>query len=373
MREFDEKSITAAVLARMDQCDDARFKQVMTSLVTHLHDFVREVKLTDAEWFGAIQFLTDVGKTCTDKRQEFILLSDTLGVSILVITLNHPCRGWHQRFHGAGPVLLAGRTGAAQWREPGRRREGRARVLFRARAQQTTARPLPAHCWMSGPATARAPTTCRWKDDVGMKARGRIRTDAQGRYSFRSIKPEYYPVPTDGPVGVMLNKMGRHPMRPGHIHMIVSAPGHHAITTHLFAAGSQYIDSDAVFGVKESLVTPFAKHPAGHGAGRHAHGRAVLHRGLRLPAAARLDAAAPERSARGGHPPDGVAHIIGHQQRAGSVRWRRRPVGPSLHPLRSRSRSARAAAGHWACRRRMARTPPGSRPGACGSRSRARR
>jgi hydroxyquinol 1,2-dioxygenase len=99
--------------------------------------------------------------------------------------------------------------------------------------------------------------------DVGMKARGRIRTDAGGRYSFRSIKPEYYPVPTDGPVGVMLRKMGRHPMRPGHIHMIVSAQGHHPITTHLFAAGSEYIDSDAVFGVKESLVTAFAKHPPG--------------------------------------------------------------------------------------------------------------
>ncbi len=96
-----------------------------------------------------------------------------------------------------------------------------------------------------------------------MKARGRIRTDAAGRYSFRSSKPEYYPVPTAGPVGVMLGNMGRHPMRPGHIHMIVSAPAHHAITTHLFAAGSQYIDSDAVFGVKESLVTPFAKHPPG--------------------------------------------------------------------------------------------------------------
>ena len=99
--------------------------------------------------------------------------------------------------------------------------------------------------------------------DVGMKARGRIRTDAEGRYSFRSIRPEYYPVPTDGPVGIMLGKMGRHAMRPGHIHMIVSAPGHNAVTTHLFAAGSQYLDSDAVFGVKESLITPFAKHPAG--------------------------------------------------------------------------------------------------------------
>jgi hydroxyquinol 1,2-dioxygenase len=96
-----------------------------------------------------------------------------------------------------------------------------------------------------------------------MKARGRLRTDAQGRYSFWSIRPEHYPVPSDGPVGVMLRKMGRHAMRPGHIHMIVSAPGHHAVTTHLFAAGSQYLDSDAVFGVKDSLVTAFRKHESG--------------------------------------------------------------------------------------------------------------
>jgi hydroxyquinol 1,2-dioxygenase len=98
-----------------------------------------------------------------------------------------------------------------------------------------------------------------------MKARGRIRTDAQGRYSFRSIRPEYYPVPTDGPVGRMLRAMGRHPYRPGHIHMIVSAEGYDPVTTHLFAAGSQYLDSDAVFGVKESLIAKYNRHPAGNG------------------------------------------------------------------------------------------------------------
>ena len=101
--------------------------------------------------------------------------------------------------------------------------------------------------------------------ETGMKARGRIRTDAEGRYWFRSIKPTFYPVPTDGPVGRMLLKMGRHPYRPGHIHMIVSAPGHLPVTTHLFVAGSQYLDSDAVFGMKESLVAQFDRHPPGVG------------------------------------------------------------------------------------------------------------
>ncbi len=136
MREFDEQSITAAVLARMDQRDDPRFKQVMTSLITHLHQFVRDVKLTDAEWFGAIQFLIDVGKTCIDKRQEFILLSDTLGVSILVITLNHPASGGTTDSTVQGPYHWDGAPGASQRREPKPRGEGRTHVLFRSRAQQ---------------------------------------------------------------------------------------------------------------------------------------------------------------------------------------------------------------------------------------------
>ena len=98
-----------------------------------------------------------------------------------------------------------------------------------------------------------------------MKARGKIRTDADGRYWFRSIRPTFYPVPTDGPVGRMLRKMGRHPYRPGHIHMLVSAPGHRPVTTHLFVANSEYLDSDAVFGMKESLIATFQRHPPGMG------------------------------------------------------------------------------------------------------------
>ncbi|HXC58086.1 MAG TPA: intradiol ring-cleavage dioxygenase [Steroidobacteraceae bacterium] len=262
MREFDEKSITAAVLARMDQCTDARFKQVMSSLITHLHDFVREVKLTEAEWINAIMFLTDTGKTCTDKRQEFILLSDTLGVSILVITINNPASNGTSDstvlgpyyWEGAPELPLGANLAVDVKGEP---------AYYSGRVLSSDGTPIAGALLDIWSGDGEGTYDMQMPDDVGMKARGRIRTDAQGRYSFRSIKPEYYPVPTDGPVGRMLNKMGRHPMRPGHIHMIVSAPGHHPITTHLFAAGSQYIDSDAVFGVKESLVTAFEKHPAG--------------------------------------------------------------------------------------------------------------
>ena len=262
MREFDEQSITAAVLARMDQCADPRFKQVMTSLITHLHDFVRDVKLTEAEWITAIQFLTDTGKTCTEKRQEFILLSDTLGVSILVITLNNPATGGTTDstvlgpyyWEGAPELPLGANLAVDVKGEP---------TYYSGRVLSSDGAPIAGAILDIWSGDGEGTYDMQMEGDVGMKARGRIRTDAQGRYSFRSIKPEYYPVPTDGPVGRMLNKMGRHPMRPGHIHMIVSAQGHHAVTTHLFAAGSQYIDSDAVFGVKESLITAFAKHPAG--------------------------------------------------------------------------------------------------------------
>jgi hydroxyquinol 1,2-dioxygenase len=262
MREFDEQSITAAVLARMDQCGDARFREVMSSLVTHLHQFVREVKLTEAEWFAAIQFLTDTGKTCTDRRQEFILLSDTLGVSILVITLNHPADGGSTDSTVLGPYYWEGAPELPAGANLAEGVKGDP-TFYSGRVLGSDGTPIAGAVLDVWSGDGEGNYDMQMEGDIGMRARGRIRTDAQGRYSFRSIRPTYYPVPTDGPVGRMLQKMGRHPMRPGHIHMIVSAPGHHAVTTHLFAAGSEYIDSDAVFGVKESLVTPFQKHPPG--------------------------------------------------------------------------------------------------------------
>jgi hydroxyquinol 1,2-dioxygenase len=262
MREFDQKSITAAVLDRMNECDDPRFKQVMTSLITHLHDFVREVKLTEQEWINAILFLTDVGKMCDPKRQEFILLSDTLGVSILVITLNHPASGGTSDSTVLGPYYWEGAPDMPAGSNLAVGVKGDP-TFYSGRVLGEDGKPIAGALLDIWSGDGEGTYDMQMKEDVGMKARGRIRTDAKGEYRFRSIRPTFYPVPTDGPVGVMLRKMGRHPMRPGHIHMIVSAPGFHPITTHLFAAGSEYLDSDAVFGVKDSLVTQFSKHPAG--------------------------------------------------------------------------------------------------------------
>jgi hydroxyquinol 1,2-dioxygenase len=264
MREFDDKSITQAVIARLAACDDPRFARIMASLVRHLHDFVREVNLTESEWFAAIRFLTDVGKSCTDKRQEFILLSDTLGVSVLVITLNHPAHDGSVESTVQGPFYWEGAPELPRGSDLAQGVKGEP-AFYSGRVLSTDGRPLPNALLDIWSGDGEGNYDMQIPGETGMKARGRIRTDAEGRYWFRSIRPTFYPVPTDGPVGQMLRRMGRHPYRPGHVHMIVSAPGHLPATTHLFVAGSEYLDSDAVFGTKESLVVQFERHPAGPG------------------------------------------------------------------------------------------------------------
>jgi hydroxyquinol 1,2-dioxygenase len=264
MREFDEKSLTQAVIARLADCDDPRFKRVMTSLITHVHGFVREVELSEAEWFTAIQFLTEVGRTCTDRRQEFILLSDTLGVSVLVISINHRADQGSAESTVQGPFYWEGAPDMPLGSNLAEGVSGEP-AFYSGRVLSEDGRPLANALLDIWSGDGEGNYDMQLPGQAEMKARGKIRTDGDGRYWFRSIKPTFYPVPTDGPVGLMLRKMGRHPFRPGHIHMIVSAPGHLPVTTHLFVAGSEYLDSDAVFGMKESLVARFDRHPAGDG------------------------------------------------------------------------------------------------------------
>lgn len=264
MPEFDEKSITQAVIDRLADCSDLRFKRVMTALITHVHDFVREVDLTEAEWLTAIEFLTDVGKSCTDRRQEFILLSDTLGVSALVIMLNHPARSGSVESTVQGPFYWEGAPELPCGSNLAVGVKGEP-TFYSGRVLSVDGRPLANAVLDIWSGDGEGNYDMQLPDAVGMKARGKIRTGADGRYWFRSIRPTFYPVPTDGPVGRMLRRMGRHPYRPGHIHMIVSAPAHLPVTTHLFVAGSEYLDSDAVFGMKESLVAQFNRHPPGLG------------------------------------------------------------------------------------------------------------
>ncbi len=261
MRNLTETNLTEAVLAKLDGATDARFKQIMTSLVKHLHAFVREVELTEAEWLAGIQFLTATGQKCDDKRQEFILLSDTLGVSMLVDAINHRKAGSATESTVLGPFYVQGMPELPSGSNIAEGVPG-VPTYFSGRVLGTDGKP------------AAGATLDLWSTDgegwydvqldgKGLRGRAKIRTGPEGRYAFWTVKPVSYPIPTDGPVGKMLLNMGRHPYRPAHTHMIVSAPGYVPVTTHLFVEGDPYLESDAVFAVKHSLVTEFVEHPPG--------------------------------------------------------------------------------------------------------------
>ncbi|WP_280156291.1 dioxygenase [Piscinibacter sp. XHJ-5] len=251
MRNIDEHTITGAVLESLEGCDDPRLKQILGALVTHLHDFVREVQLTEDEWLQGIRFLTATGQMCSDTRQEFILLSDTLGVSMLTVALNRKQSAAATEATVFGPFHVDDAPRLEQGCDiaagaPGRPLD----VDVVVRSSDGT--PLPG-----------AEVDVWQADEEGLydvqrgphrRARAVMKTDAEGRLRFRAIVPTAYPVPTDGPVGRMLVASGRHPWRPAHIHFLIKADGHETLTTHLFRDGDPYLDSDVVFGVRRSLV-----------------------------------------------------------------------------------------------------------------------
>jgi protocatechuate 3,4-dioxygenase beta subunit len=256
MRNLTEANLADAVVARLARCEDPRFKQVMEGIIRHLHAFVREVKLTEAEWAAGIRFLTATGHKCDADRQEFILLSDVLGVSMLVDAINHQKPPGATESTVLGPFYIEGAPdlphgGDISHGGPGEPTEVSGRVLT------PDGKPIAGallDVWQTAPNgfySTQDPNQDRFN------LRGRFRTNANGAFLFRTIKPTSYPVPTDGPVGVVLNAMGRHPMRPAHLHFIVSAPGYETLTTHLFVEGDPYLDSDVVFGVKNALVVDF--------------------------------------------------------------------------------------------------------------------
>ncbi|HLC40604.1 MAG TPA: intradiol ring-cleavage dioxygenase [Methylomirabilota bacterium] len=258
MTVFTETTLTDAVLARLGNTVDPRFKHVMTSLILHLHDFVREVELTEEEWFEGIKFLTATGQQCNDKRQEYILLSDVLGVSMLVDAINHRRPGGATENTVLGPFYVHGapeiRNGddmAAGWKgEP---------TYVGGTVRSTDGKPIAGALLDMWQSNSEGWYDVQLPDTDGKQLRARLRADKDGRFWFRTIKPTAYPVPTDGPVGLILNHMGRHPMRPAHLHFIVSAPGCETVVTHLFVKGDQYLESDVVFAVKGSLVIEFTR------------------------------------------------------------------------------------------------------------------
>ena len=248
--------LTDAVLRSLEGCGDPRLRQILGSLVAHLHDFVREVRLTEAEWLEGIRFLTECGQRCTATRQEFILLSDTLGVSMLTVGLNRDRPPPATESTVLGPFHVPDAPAAEQGADiaggaPGRPLEVDVKVV------STEGAPLAGAEVDVWQADADGLYDVQ-RDELGSTRRARavLRTDGEGRLRFRTVLPTAYPVPTDGPVGRLLVASGRHPWRPAHLHFLIRALGHETLVTHLFRAGDAYLDSDVVFGLRPSLIVP---------------------------------------------------------------------------------------------------------------------
>lgn len=258
-RYFTEEGSVEAVNARMAPGADARLATLMASLVKHLHAFAKEVHLTQDEWEVGIDFLTRTGQICSNERQEFILLSDTLGFSMLVDAINNRRPAGATENTVLGPFHVANAPERAMGESICLDGKGET-CLFEGKVIDVHGNPV---------AGARVDV---WSDNAegfydvqqpGVQPkwnnRGVFVTGADGAYRFVGIKPVSYPIPNDGPVGRMLGHLGRHPYRPAHMHFIVSAPGFEKIVTHTFVGDDPYIGSDAVFGVKQTLVAPFER------------------------------------------------------------------------------------------------------------------
>lgn len=262
MIDIDEWTITQAVLKVQAATQDARLRRVLDALVRHLHDFAREVELTEAEWAQGIDFLTRVGHITDDRRQEFILLSDVLGLSTLVTAQNNRRPAGCTEATVFGPFYVPD-----------------APVVRNGDDIANGAHGQP--CFVSG--TVRGiggepvagATIDVWQSDEDgtydvqrpgldhAEGRARLASEADGRYHFRSILAVPYPIPHDGPVGQLLERTGRHPWRPAHLHFMIQAPGYETLVTHVFREGGEYLESDAVFGVRSSLVADWKPHDPG--------------------------------------------------------------------------------------------------------------
>jgi hydroxyquinol 1,2-dioxygenase len=256
-----ERELAERVVASFAGAPDDRLRHLLQALSRHLHAFLTEVRLTEAEWRAAIDFLTDVGHITDDRRQEFILLSDVLGASMQVITINDEAGDGATDSTVLGPFFL-----------------GDAPVIERGGDIAAGAPGEP--CWYSGQVTdtrgtpvAGAEIEVWMADETGRydvqygdgrrAGRGRLFADEAGRYAFWALTPTPYPIPHDGPVGALLAASGRSPMRAAHLHFTVTAARHLPLTTHLFRRGDEFLASDSVFGVKDSLVTDIRHPPAG--------------------------------------------------------------------------------------------------------------
>lgn len=254
MRDLNEHTLTDEVISRFAGCKNPRTKQISEALVRHLHAFVREIEPSQEEWEFAIDFLTRTGHMCNDKRQEFILLSDALGVSMLVDAINHRMPEGVTETTVFGPFYV---EGAKQYELGADITEGvpGTPMLITGTVSGQDGKPLAGatvNLWQSD---AEGYYDVQRLDTLAL--RGVLHTNDKGEFSCWTLRPSAYPIPDDGPVGQMLEAQGRHPYRPAHVHFMIEAPGFQKLVTHVFAEGDTYLDSDVVFGVKNSLIREY--------------------------------------------------------------------------------------------------------------------
>lgn len=261
-RNLADEDLTQAVLETFSHSKSERYQQIMQSLVKHLHAFIKDVELTEDEWFRAIDYLTRTGHITDDKRQEFVLLSDVLGVSMLVIDINNKQYVDATASTVFGPFFFEGSPLFANGDDIANGASGEP-CFMQGRVLSTTGEPLPdAHIeiWQ---ADDNGFYDVQNKESTNVYGRGHLHADNKGDYYFWSVRPEAYPIPNDGPVGELLDAANRSPMRPAHVHFMITVPGYKTLITHVFKEGDQYLDSDAVFGVRSSLITNFERHEPG--------------------------------------------------------------------------------------------------------------
>lgn len=263
MKNLDEFTLTDAVLDRVSHTANPRARQINEALVRHLHAFIREIEPSQAEWAAGIDFLTRTGAMCNERRQEFILLSDVLGVSMLVDALNHRQPEGATETTVLGPFYVSTAPTFALGEDISGGLSG-TRLFVQGSVASADGTALPKATLEIWHADADGFYDVQMLGGEGeLAGRARLQADAAGRFHFWTTRPAAYPIPHDGPVGAMLASQGRHPYRPAHVHFMVSAPGHETLVTHVFAEGDAYLDSDVVFGVKDSLIAPYTEHPAG--------------------------------------------------------------------------------------------------------------
>jgi hydroxyquinol 1,2-dioxygenase len=262
MQNVDEDTITQIALARHAAASNPRLKQIMTSVVQHLHAFARDVRLSEEEWFKGIQFLTEVGHITDEKRQEFILLSDTLGLSMLVTALNNRKPKGCTESTVFGPFFVEGAPFYENGSDVGNGAKGEP-CFVSGRVTGLGGEPVADARIDVWQADSEGFYDVQYTDTQETRGRGSLRSLPDGTFHFRSITAESYPIPHDGPVGRMLSALGRHPWRPAHLHFMIEAPGYERLITHVFRSGDQYLDSDAVFGVRPSLIANWEQHEPG--------------------------------------------------------------------------------------------------------------